>query len=294
MNRDISKDSVRAVKHRPTYDSEALNRAMETAISDENFLNKSINLLRGLKFPALKGDIINHVKKSTNDPDMVSLFQNLDGYIQFKDQYHIRKAIVENDPKKKTANQITDETRENPVHTQSARRTGGSSIKASQAVNISEERRDFPEVNPSARTEFVCQNCGKSFHAPDDLAIHKRFEEGVQQERKISQKSRIERQRTVHMHSEETRSAAVSKKEAAENQALDTNSAVAMENLLEGLDFPAEKEEIIGHIKKNPRSNKRQSRENILSLLQRNLKNNIEYNSAYEIERATKLVVKRS
>jgi hypothetical protein len=114
-------------------------------------------------------------------------------------------------------------------------------------------------------------------------------------ERKISQKSRIERQRTVHMHSEETRSAAVSKKEADKklNQALDTNSAVTMANLLEGLDFPAGKEEIIGHIEKNSRSDKRHSRENILSLLRRNLKNNIEYNSAYEIERATKLVVKR-
>lgn len=293
MNRDISKDSVRAVKHRPTYDSKSLNRAMETAISDQNFLDKSINLLRGLKFPALKGDIINHIKKSTSDPDIVSLFQNLDGYIQFKDQYHIRKAIEENDPKKKVENQITDETRENPVHTQSAHSTWGRSIKASQVINESEERRDFPEVNPSARTEFVCQKCGKSFHAPDDLARHKRFEDGVQQERKISQQSRIERQRTVHMPSEESRSTAVSKKETAENQALDTISAVAMANLLEGLDFPAGKEKIIGHIE-NSRSNKGQSRENILSLLRRNLKNNIEYNNAYEIERATKLVVKRS
>ena len=133
-------------------------------------------------------------------------------------------------------------------------------------INESEERRDFPEVNPSARTEFVCQKCGKSFHAPDDLARHKWFEEGVQQERKISQKSRIERQRTVHMPSEETRSTAVSKKEAAENQALDTTSAATMANLLEGLDFPAGKEEIIRHIEKNSRGNKRQSRENILSI----------------------------
>lgn len=143
MNRDISKDSVRAVKHRPTYDSKSLNRAMETAISDQNFLDKSINLLIGLKFPALKGDIINHIKKSTSDPDIVSLFQNLDGYIQFKDQYHIRKAIEENDPKKKVENQITDETRENPVHTQTSHHAGAGSIKASQAVTESEERRDF-------------------------------------------------------------------------------------------------------------------------------------------------------
>ncbi len=75
MGGDISKDSVAAVKHRPTFDSESLNRAMERAISDENFLNKSINLLGGLKFPAFKGNIINHVKKNANDPEVVSLFK---------------------------------------------------------------------------------------------------------------------------------------------------------------------------------------------------------------------------
>ncbi len=148
-------------------------------------------------------------------------------------------------------------------------------------------------MNPSARTEFVCQKCGKSFHAPDDLARHKRFEEGIQQENKISQKSRIDRQRTVHMPTE-TRSAAVSTKEAAKNQARDTNLAVAMANLLEGLDFPATKEEIVSHTGRNPRVNNGQRRENIVGLIQSNLKSNIKYNSAYDIEQATKLVVKRS
>jgi hypothetical protein len=202
MNKDISKDSIRAAIHKPTYDSESLNRAMARAITDENFLNSSINLLKGLRFPALKGAIIKHISKTTSDPDILTLFQNLDGYIQFKDQYHIRKAIEENDPKKKVENQITDETRENPVHTQTSHHAGAGSIKASQAVAESEERRDFPEVNPTARTEFVCKKCGKSFQTSDDLARHKRFEEGQSQERKISQKSTIDRQRTVPISSE--------------------------------------------------------------------------------------------
>lgn len=131
MNKDISKDSIRAAIHKPTYDSASLNRAMERAITDENFLNSSINLLKGLRFPALKGAIIKHIRNTTSDPDILSLFQNLDGYIQFKDQYHIRKAIEENDPKKKVENQITDETRENPVHTQTSHHAGAGSIKAS-------------------------------------------------------------------------------------------------------------------------------------------------------------------
>lgn len=110
MNKDISKDSIRADIHKSTYDSESLNRAMERAITDENFLDSSINLLKGLRFPALKGAIVNYVINATNDPDILSLFQNLDGYIEYKDQYHIRKVIEENDPKKKVENQITDET----------------------------------------------------------------------------------------------------------------------------------------------------------------------------------------
>jgi hypothetical protein len=74
--------------------------------------------------------------------------------------------------------------------------------KDSQTVTESEERKDFPEVNPTARTEFVCKKCDKSFQTSDDPARHKRFKEGQSQESKISQKSRIDRQRTVPISSE--------------------------------------------------------------------------------------------
>ncbi len=76
----MNKDSIRAVTHKPTYDSESLNRAMERAITDENFLDSSINLIKGLRFPGLKGTIINYVINATNDPEILSLFQNLDIY----------------------------------------------------------------------------------------------------------------------------------------------------------------------------------------------------------------------
>ena len=47
----------------------------------------------------------------------VSLFESLDGYIQFRDQYHVQKALEVKDPKKKEDNQITDETRNDPSST---------------------------------------------------------------------------------------------------------------------------------------------------------------------------------
>jgi hypothetical protein len=66
--------------------------------------------LRGLNFPAFKNNITDHIKKATKDPDVVSLFESLDGYIQYRDQYHVQKALEVNDPKKKEENQITDHT----------------------------------------------------------------------------------------------------------------------------------------------------------------------------------------
>lgn len=109
-NQDRSKSGISEVRHKPTHDSESLNLAVDRAINDENFLNSSINLLSDLIFPAFKNNIINHIKKTTKDPDVISLFESLDGYIQFRDQYHVQKALEVNDPKKKVENQITDET----------------------------------------------------------------------------------------------------------------------------------------------------------------------------------------
>jgi hypothetical protein len=109
-NQDSSKSSISEVRHKPTHDSESLNQAVGRAISDQNFLNTSINLLSGLNFPAFKNNIIDHIKKAIEDPDVISLFESLDGYIQYRDQYHVQKALEVNDPKKKEESQITEQT----------------------------------------------------------------------------------------------------------------------------------------------------------------------------------------
>ena len=59
-NQDISKNSISEVRHKPIHDSESLNQAVDRAINDQNFLNTSINLLRGLNFPAFKNNITDH------------------------------------------------------------------------------------------------------------------------------------------------------------------------------------------------------------------------------------------
>jgi hypothetical protein len=67
--------------------------------------------LGNLNFPAFKNNIIDDIKKATKDPDVISLFESLDGYIQFRDKYHVQKVLEVNDSNKKVENQIMDETR---------------------------------------------------------------------------------------------------------------------------------------------------------------------------------------
>ena len=167
--------------HKPAHNSDSINRALERAISDEQFLNSAIKLLlkdddrRRMQFPAFKKNILDHVRGITKDTDIISLFESLDGYIKFKDAYHVQKALEENIPAKKTAHQITDKTREH-LNARTRNNTDSRSIKEREAVNKSEERKDYPEVTPTAMSEYICNICGKSFQNNDDLIHHQHFE----------------------------------------------------------------------------------------------------------------------
>src|SRR4030095_4664167 len=87
---DTSKDTIGFVKHSSSYDTNALNRAVEKASRDPSFITDSVQLLKGIQFPAYKHDILTHIKSTTNDLEVISLFESLDGYMQYKDQYHVQ------------------------------------------------------------------------------------------------------------------------------------------------------------------------------------------------------------
>jgi hypothetical protein len=165
-------------RHRPTADASVINKVVDRAIKDKVFLNKAMESIKKIKFPVYKIEIIDYLKKATNtDNDIVWLFQSLDGYIQYNDLGQIEKAIEQNNPEKRPELQISDEKRRNPnVLTREA--GANESIKSREAVSRSEERKDYPEVTPTAMTPFICDMCGKQFQNPDDLVQHKRFEKG--------------------------------------------------------------------------------------------------------------------
>jgi hypothetical protein len=170
-------EGVFSARHTPVYDSNSINRSVEKASrDDDNFISNAVNSLKEIQFPAYKRDIVEYAKKKTGaNSDVTSLFESLNGYMEFKDSYHVQKALEETNPKKKKANQISDQTRQAPNVT--TRNTSiKKSIKEVEAVNEDEERDDYPEVTPTAARHFICSHCGKDFQNQNDLVEHRRFE----------------------------------------------------------------------------------------------------------------------
>jgi hypothetical protein len=170
-----SKDTIDSVIHSSKYDTNAINRAVENSRRNPSFINKSIRLLDKIQFPAYKDDILKYIRQATDDLEVISLFESLDGYREFKDQYHIRKAFEVNNPEMKASSQISETSQKNPKG-QTHNKTFDQSTKDSEVVNKNEERNDYPEVPPSAMSNFVCDRCGKPFQNQNDLLQHRRFE----------------------------------------------------------------------------------------------------------------------
>jgi hypothetical protein len=175
--KDNSKTNVSSSKHDPTYDTNIINKAVEKGSRDANFLNYAVSLLAKMQFPAFKNNILDYINKATTDTNVIALFESLDGYIKFRNVYHVQKALEENNPEKKQTYQISSETREGPI-TRTRDVTIDSSTRERESTNANEERKDYPEVTPSAMTNFICDTCGKPFQNQNDLVIHQRFERG--------------------------------------------------------------------------------------------------------------------
>jgi hypothetical protein len=177
----VTKNMIGASRHRPVFNADSINYAIERAINDGEFVSNALKCIESLEFPAYKNDILYHLEKKNgnknSDRDIIPLFESLDGYIQYKDLYHVKKSIEQNIPKKKLNNQINDQKRQNPdVRIRDTR--SNKSIKDKEAVNFSEERKDYPEVTPTAMSVFICSMCGKDFQNQDDLVHHRQFESG--------------------------------------------------------------------------------------------------------------------
>ena len=164
-------------RHSATHDASRINSSVERAAHDSSFIDSTVALLRDLQFPAFKNTIIEHAKRIGAPDDSLALLESLDGYIEFRNLYHMQKALEENNPDKKTNYQITERTRTSPdVRIRPTDAEG--SIKDREAANEKEERDDYPEVTPTAMSNFTCGRCGKPFQNQQDLLKHRQFETG--------------------------------------------------------------------------------------------------------------------
>jgi len=174
---DDSKASISSERHNPTHNPNSISHSTVKASNDADFIRYALSYLSTMEFPAYKNNILDHVRKVTTDSNVIALFQGLDGYIRFKDLYHVQKALEVNSVEKKTNYQISDETRNNPSF-RTRDLPVDNSTKKREAANRNEERTDYPEVTPTAMSNFICSICGKPFQTQHDLIQHERFEKG--------------------------------------------------------------------------------------------------------------------
>ena len=157
---DLS-NKIEAERHIPTVNSNSINQAVERASKDRNFISKALEQLGGLKFPAYRRQIIEHLKNNFVGSETLALFESLNATMLYRDHYQVKKAFEQNNPEAKNDHQMSDKTRTNL------------DVKKVDPAN---KRKDYPEVPATAMKEYVCDLCGKTFQARDDLIHHQEFE----------------------------------------------------------------------------------------------------------------------
>ena len=164
LNNSDEKDDTKVFTsyHHSQFDSNLLNKAIEKAINDKNFIISSLDLIKDMEFPTYKDKIINHIQKSTNDITKIALFYTLSDSLEFKDISHIKKVIETNVPAKNSAHNTKnpDKLNVNPISTK-------------QKLSNLEEK---DPISSDSMREYICNKCGKPFFTREDLRIHQDFE----------------------------------------------------------------------------------------------------------------------
>jgi hypothetical protein len=152
---------IHSERHYSKTDTNSLNKAVEKASKDRDFVTNTVDQLKGLKFPAYKKDMIEFMRQTSAAEKNMSMVRTLTDGKLYHSLYQVKRALEQENPDAKQANGITEETRKN--------------LKV-PSVDPSHRRKDYTEVPATATKNYVCELCGKSFLARDDLVHHQEFE----------------------------------------------------------------------------------------------------------------------
>ena len=152
---------IHSERHYSRTDTDSLNKAVEKASEDRNFVTNTVDQLKGLKFPAYKKDMIEFMRQTSSAEKNMSLVRTLTDGKLYHSLYQVKRALEQENADAKQANQLSDETRKN--------------LEAAK-VDSSHRRIDYTEVPATATKNYVCELCGKSFLTNDDLIHHQEFE----------------------------------------------------------------------------------------------------------------------
>lgn len=104
---------IQSSDHGSKLESNALNSSVGRAISDVDFVDRTLALLAGLQFPAFKEEILEYAeKRSRGDGQGMALLHTLNGYNAYQDLNQVREAIEVNRPRTRLyGNDSPDEIR---------------------------------------------------------------------------------------------------------------------------------------------------------------------------------------
>lgn len=187
MPDNVDSDGDQSPSLRPGLESRALNDSVGRAIADQDFVERVIELLKGMEFPAFKQEILDYVTEANMSEDQVlSVLNTLSGYNAYRELNQVREAIEVNRPRTRHHGNDSPDTfptqgqGEHAAEVERSRYESTPTRKhvSETKVNVAPDRNQGAVMAQNPRSAAVCDLCGATFATANQLVQHKKEEKG--------------------------------------------------------------------------------------------------------------------